>query len=145
MTGSLSILNVGAGDISITFNKDDDDEAKKAIKMLQDMMKRGYFVAVQLDDGTYARATAVDATRGRYVVSMPSLPPAETEEVAEAGAPPLAHAESVTCACGCGGAVTPGRKWKMGHWNRKREGSSYKVSVPVKKARAVGIARSAGG
>ena len=39
-TGSLSCLNVGAGDIEIVFNNHDRGETKKALRMLTDMAAR---------------------------------------------------------------------------------------------------------
>jgi hypothetical protein len=116
MTGSLNVLNVGAGDIKLVFNQADSREAKKAIKMLTDMRDRGYAIMIELPDGSYTRATEIDASRGRYVITLPEdmeLPP-EAEVV-----------------------PTKGK-------NGRRNGSR-KVSVPVARTRAHGIARSAGG
>lgn len=71
MTGSLSILNTGAGDIVVTFEDHDDAEVEKAIAMLEDMQKRGYAIMVRLDDGTYTRATAIDRATKSYIVRPP--------------------------------------------------------------------------
>lgn len=131
---SLSVLNAGLGDIKIVFNEHDDAEAQRAIAMLTDMKRRGYFIAVELPDGTYVRATEIDASRGRYILSLPS----ETELPVES------EAEAKTCACGCGQAVTPGKTWVRGHATKGRKGTR-RVGVPIRKARATGIARSAGG
>lgn len=135
MTGSLNVLNVGAGDIKVVWNKEDKAEAKKAVQMLTDMRSRGYVIAVEMPDGTYERAVDVNPKAGRYILLLP-------DEVA-AKLPERLEAEQVTCACGCGGRVTPGKKWIRGHHHRKP--GTYKVSVPAAKVRATGIARSAGG
>lgn len=66
--GSLQILNSGAGDIVVTFDKTDDDEVRKALKMLKDMQKRGYAILVKGPDGTYARAESIDETTCEYVI-----------------------------------------------------------------------------
>ncbi len=118
-TGSLCVLNVGAGDIRVTFNQQDKGESAKAIKMLQDMQARGYFIAVELPDGSYTRVQQVDASRGRYVITVPE----------EAQVPPEAE------------PVKPTRYSKGG--NGRRAGK--RVSVPVSKSKAIGVARSAGG
>lgn len=153
MTGELRVLNVGAGDITITFNNTDVDETDKALAMLQDMLKRGYLVAVQLPDGTYARARQIDPTRGRYIVTVPThivtheLPPAPEADLPELPPAPEAAAADIEqhlCACGCGAPVLPGKTWVKGHHKRKRA-ATQTVSVPVQKTKAVGVARSAGG
>ncbi len=114
-TASLSVLNVGAGDIKLVFNQADAAEARKAIKMLVEMRDRGYAILVELPDGSYTRATDIDASRGRYVITLP-------EDVA---APPDAE-------------PAPKRRGRP-------KGSGRRVSVPVTSTRAVGVARSAGG
>lgn len=119
MTGELSVLNVGAGDIKVVFNQADRGEAAKAIRMLNDMQARGYAILIELPDGSYTRAERIDATRGRYVITLP-------EDVSE---PP--EAEPVPKKRGKK-SVVKGRKGR-------------KVSVPIAKSRAVGVARSAGG
>lgn len=129
--GSLAVLNVGAGDICVTFNQEDTGEAAKAIRMLRDMQARGYAILVRMPDNSYVRAHEIDASSGRYVVVVP-----ESSEVP-------ADAVPVTCACGCGATVTAGKKWKIGHHARKP--GTRKVSVPVRTSRAVSVARSAGG
>lgn len=134
MKGSLSVLNVGAGDIKVTFNHLDSAEAKKAIAMLLDMQVRGYAILVETEDG-YTRAKSIDATRGRYII-----------QIAE-GTPLPADAEPVTCACGCGRKVTPGKTWVRGHSSKvtKNARLTREISVPVTGRRAYGVARSAGG
>lgn len=119
MNGSLSVLNVGAGDISITFNQHDTGERDKALRMLKDMQKRGYAILVRLEDGTYTRALEIDETRGCYVIQEPAELPAMTADAGEASPAPTGDAP-------------------------KRRGRPRK-SVPIEKAHATGVARSAGG
>jgi hypothetical protein len=134
-TGSLAVLNVGAGDIAVNFNQHDDAEAEKAIGMLKDMQARGYAILVQDADGGYTRAVEIDASRGRYILRLPE------------GAEPAADAVVLTCRCGCGGKVAEGKTWLRGHHNRKphSRGKPVKVAVPVRSRHAHGVARSAGG
>lgn len=119
MNGSLSVLNVGAGDISITFNQHDTGERDKALRMLKDMQKRGYAILVRLDDGTYTRALEIDETRGCYVIQEPAELPAGDASPAPTGDAP--NDAPV-----------------------KRRGR-HRKSVPIEKAHATGVARSAGG
>lgn len=118
--GSLNVLNVGAGDIALNFNHLDEAEAEKAVRMLKDMQARGYAILVRLDDDTYVRAIDIDASRGRYLIQLPeSMPlPAGAEEIA---------------------ATDPALKKRRGRPPGRR------VSMPIERAHATGIARSAGG
>lgn len=84
MTGSLSILNVGAGDIEIRFNKHQPEETARAIKMLKDMQSRGYAILVKQDDGSYARAIEIDAETACYVISGEAPAPVVEGTVVEA-------------------------------------------------------------
>ena len=42
MAGTLEILNVGAGDVVITFDKTNPAEQIRAKRIIKDMLKRGY-------------------------------------------------------------------------------------------------------
>lgn len=116
-TGSLSVLNVGAGDIELRFNQHNTEEREKALKMLTDMQRRGYAILVRLDDGSYVRATEIDAERGCYVVQMPEMSTGLDE-----------------------GPSLPGRRG-----SRKGPRGRQRRHVPIERAHAVGVARSAGG
>jgi hypothetical protein len=130
-TGSLSVPNVGAGDIELKFNRHDDAEAQKAIRMLKDMQARGYAILVRDEDGNYQRATSVDASSGHYVLTLPAS--VETP----------ADAVPRTCECGCGSAVKEGKRFVHGHSTRGR--GKRQVAVPVARRHATSVARSAGG
>lgn len=67
--GTLEILNVGAGDVKITFDREDAAEAIRAKRIIKDMLKRGYALLVQGEDGKFSRAKAFDAERGEYVIA----------------------------------------------------------------------------
>jgi hypothetical protein len=69
MTGSLSVLNVGAGDIEVRFNPHQPEETTRAIRMLKDMQARGYAILVKQDDGSYVRAEGIDEQHGLYIIS----------------------------------------------------------------------------
>lgn len=161
--GELFVPNVGEGDITVAFNKEDKGETAKALRMLRDMQRRGFAILVRLDDGTYQRVEAVDEMRGLYIVSLPDGEPEDASAYAE----PV-RAESIEL-CGVIGhegdrelvcarprfpihsgkhqdsdgtvfSVKKGAKRK----GDRRRGRS-KVGVPIRRSRAAGIARSAGG
>lgn len=125
MTGGLSVLNTGAGDLEVTFNQHDSAERAKAIRMLTDMQARGYAILVRLEDGTYARATSIDATRGRYILQLPE------DAVASAGADAI---------------VEPTLKRRRGRPpGCGKKSGTVTVSTPIEGRYATGVARSAGG
>lgn len=47
--GSVAVLNVGRGDLTLSFDKANTAERKKAKSVVQDMLKRGYAIFVQVD------------------------------------------------------------------------------------------------
>ena len=65
--GYLDVLNCNAGHIRVSFDKDDVAEVAKAKTMIQDMMRRGYSILVETDDGTW-RVNRFDPTRCEYIV-----------------------------------------------------------------------------
>ena len=116
MTGSLSVLNVGAGDLEVRFNQHEPDEVERAVKMLRDMQQRGYAILVKNEDGSYSRAVSIDAERGLYIIS---------DE-------PNAISLTSTTDCIDDGPKLPRRR------GRRR-------TAPIVSSHAVGVARSAGG
>jgi hypothetical protein len=124
-TGSLSVLNVGAGDLTLTFNQHDRAERARALKMLTDMQRRGYAILVRLEDGSYVRAKTIDAAAGCYVIQEP-----EPGAVVDVEVQALAT-ESTELVPTKRRGRPPGR----GKYRR----------VPIERAHGVGIARSAGG
>lgn len=140
---SLNVLNVGAGDVALTFNHLDDDEAKKALRILTDMQERGYAIIVQTEDGQYARAKAIDRTRGRYIIQLPEgapLPPG-AEEIDMTG---VAFDAEVAAAQ----PPAPGHETRGADLEPiapKKRGRGRRVGVPIARASATGVARSAGG
>lgn len=53
--GEVAILNVGAGDIRLSFNPDDDAERVRAARIVKDMLRGGYALLVEVEkDGKKA-------------------------------------------------------------------------------------------
>ena len=72
MIGEIGILNVGAGDTKLSFDPKKPAERERAAKVVEDMLKRGYAILVQV--GTrkgkplYQRAEAFDPKTCEYII-----------------------------------------------------------------------------
>lgn len=66
--GALEILNVGAGDVKITYDREDVAEAIRAKRIIKDMLKRGYALLVEID-GKWQRIKSFDEKHGEYVIA----------------------------------------------------------------------------
>jgi hypothetical protein len=119
VSGELRILNTGAGDVRISFRPDASaDEKNQARELIEKMLREGYALLVQTPDGSYARAKGFDPETHSYILS--TAPPKTAEVVDE-------MVDDV-----------PKRK-------RGRPRKVTTAMVPAMKAKAVAVARSAGG
>lgn len=118
MTGTIGILNVGAGDTKLSFDPDKPDEVKRASAIVKDMLGRGYALLVEVgrdDKGPlYRRATAFDAETAEYIIT---------------GAPDNLEVPSVKKP-----AAAP-----------RRKGRKAEKRIPAAKTTAVAVPRTAGG
>lgn len=124
--GTLSVLNVGDGDLTISFDPGDPQEVVHGLRVLMDMQKRGYLIAVKLPDGSYVRAIEIDPTAGAYIVSLPR--DASPALLAACGIEP-GSPEALADAADAPKGKTRGRRGRL----------------PIATSEAVGVARSAGG
>jgi hypothetical protein len=73
MNGEVGILNVGAGDTKLTFDKSNPAERERAARIVADMLKRGYALLVQVGkkngEPLYQRAKAFDPKTCEYIVA----------------------------------------------------------------------------
>lgn len=69
---NLSILNVGKGDLKISFDPKNPKELKRSAKIVKDLLSQGYAILVQvgLKDGDpiYRRAKGFDPETSEYLV-----------------------------------------------------------------------------
>ena len=71
--GQVGILNVGAGDTKLTFDRKNPKERERAAAIVTDMLRRGYALLVQV--GTkhgqplYQRAKAFDPKKCEYIIA----------------------------------------------------------------------------
>jgi hypothetical protein len=127
MTGTIGILNVGAGDTKLSFDPKKPEEVKRAGAVVADMLKRGFAILVQVGkrkgEPLYMRATGFDPKTSEYIiVGVPDEADAEDsgEEEAAAAAPPVKIK----------GAAKAGRK---------------ETRIKAERTSAVAVSRSAGG
>lgn len=82
MTGSVGILNVGAGDTKLTFDKNNPAEMIRAARIVRDMLRRGYALLVEVTgtDGAkaYRRAKDFDEATCEYIIA--DFDPVEAEK-----------------------------------------------------------------
>lgn len=121
--GGLAILNVGAGDTKLTFDKDKPVERERCARIVTDMLRRGYAILVEVGkkDGKplYQSAQGFDPETCEYlIVGLPLE--VELDIAAE---------------------TEPDRPIKK----KAKGGRPKSIRVPADKTPAVAVARSAGG
>ncbi len=121
--GTLSVLNVGGGDIRISFDKASAAEAIRAKRVITDMMRRGYAVLIEVD-GAFQRAVDFDENVGEYIIADYD-PMVETT-----GAEDGEQEERI-------------ERPEIAVQKAKRKTTRRRISM--ERANAVGVARSAGG
>lgn len=130
MNWSVGILNVGAGDTKLSFDKSNPQERERAAKIVADMLKRGYALLVQVGekDGEpiYQRAKAFDPETCEYIV------PGGPDDAVDIGAPAVEVGNGVSKKTS---KAAGARSVKTGKTRRIDAGSTH----------AVGVARTAGG
>lgn len=70
--GTVSILNVGAGDTKITFDKSSPADTIRAGRIIKDMLRHGYALLVEVErDGVkaYERALDFDESTSEYIIA----------------------------------------------------------------------------
>lgn len=118
-TGTIAILNVGAGDTKLTFDVTKPEEVARAAKIVKDMIRRGFVLLIEVGRNEkgpiYQRAHDFDETTAEYIIAGEVH-----DDEAEARTP----------------APTPrARKGKAGRMRR----------VAAHETSAVAVARTAGG
>lgn len=69
MTATIGILNVGAGDTKLTFDKNNPADCIRAARIVKDMIRRGYALLVDVGDGKYQRAIDFKEDVYEYVIA----------------------------------------------------------------------------
>ena len=135
--GTLSILNVGEGDVKVTFDKSNLAETIRARRIIKDMLRRGYALLVEVErDGVKAFERAIDFNEATdcYIVADFDPEIAAKEDAKETEEKHSGEGESVQ-------AGVPDVQKEASSRRERRKAKS----VPASGTRAVGVARSAGG
>lgn len=146
MTGSIGILSVGAGDIRLTFDKNNPAECIRSARVVEDMLKRGYALLIEVDNRkggkSFQRVKAFRADICSYIIAdldTTIAARADAQETERRGEEQEIKAEAGNAAGAAAGNPSP---------TSKRGGRSPKAvdrAVPASGTRGVAIARSAGG
>jgi hypothetical protein len=147
-TGTVGILNVGAGDIEIRFDGNNASERIRAARIVKDMLRRGYALLVEVErDGEkhFERALDFDEKTCRYIIA--DFDPAQAHEADMVeGAQRLRDEDQQGADYGKSEqteAETPPES--TGETKRRPGRPAKTTSVDASKTRAVAVGRSAGG
>lgn len=96
--GTLDILNCGAGHLKLSFDKDKPEEVEKAKTAVQDMLKRGYTIFIEVPDGRCKDGKGLrpvkefDPATNEYIVEAPgsSSERVPAEKAKASGVAPIA-------------------------------------------------------
>jgi hypothetical protein len=137
MTGSVGILNVGAGDTKLSFDPNNPAERIRACRIVRDMLRRGYALLVEVTqpDGTKAYQRALDFREdtAEYIIADFDPGAAYPETFLKTADE---HEETGEAATDRAAAASPKTKPPRG---RPRK------AIPAEGVRAVAVARTAGG
>lgn len=73
MNGSISVLNIGKGDIKITFDKNDPIESERAKRIIMDMLRRGYSIFLRDADNKLHKVETFDPETECYIIADGAL------------------------------------------------------------------------
>lgn len=139
--GTVGVLNVGAGDTRLTFDKSNPAERIRAARIVADMLRRGYALLVEVDDGkggkTFQRAHEFREETCEYVIAdFDPVTAAAADEAERAEASEEAGAAPVETS----GEATQSRRSQEPAFKDRR-----KRAVEASGTRAIAVSRSAGG
>jgi hypothetical protein len=135
--GTVAVLNVGEGDLTLTFDKSKPAERERAKKIITDMLARGYAILVQVGehDGepVYQRAKGFDPETCEYLIVGVAEDEARVTTEGNVIVPEVVEAELAP-------DIPPPAPLKRG---RPRKLTTERI--PAEKTRTVAVARTAGG
>jgi hypothetical protein len=138
--GTIGILNVGAGDTKLTFDKNNLAERIRSARIVADMIRRGYILLIEVErDGvkTFQRCLEFDENHCEYIIADLDPEAAAEPERKE----PRIHEQSGE-ATGDSGAETASETIPIAGGAKRGQ---RKKHVDASKTRGVAVARSAGG
>lgn len=125
MEPGIDILNTGAGHMEVRFTEGDPIELERAGRIISDMLRRGYVLFIEDDDGKLTRVQSFDPKKNVYIIADG----------------PLYSGDGGT-ASGLSQEPTPQPTPPA---PAKRRGRPRKTEVPMATTRVTAIGRSAGG
>ena len=139
MGGEVGILNVGCGDVKLTFDRNNPAECIRAARIVKDMLRRGYALLVEVTkkDGTktYQRVKEFKDDTYEYIVADFDPIEARKHDSAELDATMDAELDAI------GDANEQAAAQSRPAPNGKRRTRAIKATD----AKAVAVARTAGG
>lgn len=156
--GQIGILNVGAGDTKLTFDKNNPAECIRSARIVTDMLRRGYALLIEdpPGSGTYSRATAFREETCEYIIAdFDPVVAAQSdatdgashgrdnrvdhhnEPTAEESAGPITGEAAEAIASSAKGPGRGNRTIQPGRGRRK--------AIPASGASGIAVSRSAGG
>lgn len=153
--GEVAVLNVGAGDTKLSFDKGNPAECIRSARIVKDMLRRGYALLVEVErDGKKAFERATDFREDICEYIIADFDPVIAEEADAWGdSNRLANREQIKLKekdRGQGSTVEEGHQdieaaSPDGAGAGGKKGRGRKRGVPASGTRAVAVARSAGG
>lgn len=137
MSGTVGILNVGAGDIRLEFDRSNPAEFIRAGRIVRDMIRRGYALLVEVEregEKRFERALDFDEERSVYII-------ADLDPAAASGEPLLKTGEATVNEC----KVSEEDPEVPAEGSVIHAGRGRRRAIPASGTRAVAVARSAGG
>lgn len=136
--GEVGILNVGAGDIKLSFDKSNPGERARAARVIKDMLRRGYVIGVEVPGkpGEYERARDFDEASCQYIIWDFDSAAARLADQAEALSEKIGE-EAAAATAPAGGETQPAPRRGGRKTGTKR--------IPAESTRTVAVGRSAGG
>ena len=86
MNGTIGVLNVGAGDTKLTFDKNNPAECIRSARIVEDMLRRGYALLVEVERDcvkAYERVREFRADTCEYIIADFDPIVAEKSDAAE--------------------------------------------------------------
>lgn len=138
MSGQVGILNVGAGDTKLTFDKTNPVERVRAARIVTDMIRRGYALLVLVEvgegkDQSYTRALGFDEDTCEYIIA--DFDPTVAAHPDDVNVPVTRRADVPLVSPP---VAEPPAKPRNGRRGARRR-------VPAESTSATAVARSAGG
>ena len=137
MTGTVGILNVGAGDTKLVFDKNNPADCIRAARIVKDMLRRGYALLVEVPqtDGSKLFQRAYEFREDTFEYVIADLDPLVAQKVDKQES----EDEPTTEASGDAGSEKSSKAPRPHSKNRKTK------FISATETRVVAVSRSAGG